>query len=192
MTRHRTAKPGADYYRTPAGTAWHGASILEAMYQPRRGNVTVVDAFAGDGALLDACKDVGFAGVGFDISPRRKDVVRLDVANLHASPLIHAGDVAICNPAYTYWREHVATLTKYFATVIALGPCTLLDSKAELPPGLDQIHFTARPRFLGDQHPMPHAWLVFTRNGCGIVSAEVCSLETRKRINEINKEHRTT
>ena len=191
VTRHRTAKPGDDYYRTPEGTAWHGAAI--AFYAAGVGlgeDPRIVDAFAGDGVLMDACDNVGLCPVGFDLHPRRKDIAKLDVADLGNWQGVNGIRTAICNPAYTHWREHVSLLLDTFHKVVALGPCTLLDSKRQLPPGLVEVHFTPRPRFTGDQHPIPHAWLVFKNGHFGAARMTVPPLETRSVINQLNKEAR--
>lgn len=194
MTRHRIAKAGPDYYRTPEGTAWHGATIARAQaYGPHTVRVrSIVDAFAGDGVILDACKGVGFSAIGFDLHPRRADIAKLDVSALPEWFKANGTRTAICNPAYTYWREHVAALLEHFFCVVALGPCTLLDSKRALPPGLREVHFTPRPRFTGDQHPIPHAWLVFEQGATGPAATTPCALDTRANINRINKEARET
>lgn len=129
MINHRTAKPGADYYRTPPGTAWHGATIAMDLFfgaSVRGEPLRIVDAFAGDGVILDACKHAGLSPTGFDLHPRRKDIDKLDVANLREWPGAADINVAICNPAYTHWRDHVLMLLDVFPKVVALGPCTLL------------------------------------------------------------------
>lgn len=128
--------------------------------------------------------------MGFDSHPRRKGISKLDVADLNEWPGAKGVSVAICNPAYTHWREHVSLLLDTFPKVVALGPCTLLDSKRQLPPGLTEVHFTPRPRFLGDQHPMPHAWLVFEWGHRGAAGMTVPTLELRTTINRLNKEAR--
>lgn len=198
--RHRAAPEGNDFYVTPPGTAWHGATLVHALHERLRGACTVFDAGCGQGALTHELEAMRIAPYSFDMNQAdgfEHDVVDVFGEGLEAYYRDVAGTkgvrVTISNPPYGKWREFVGALLEVSDVVFALGPLTLADAKLELPGQLVAIHVTPRPCFVGkSSHPIPHAWFHLRRDNTSetpwlpaLVTLPDASL--RKQINEHNR-----
>lgn len=77
---------------TPSYVIWN---VLHRFTQP---GDKVLDPFCGSGTTLDVCRDLGRAGVGFDLAPTRPEIQKADARSL---PLKSASvDLVFMDPPY--------------------------------------------------------------------------------------------
>jgi len=77
---------------TPSWVVWN---VVQRFTQPGE---KVLDPFCGSGTTLDVCKDIGRAGVGFDLAPTRPDITQADARSL---PLKNKSvDLVFMDPPY--------------------------------------------------------------------------------------------
>lgn len=99
-SQHYRARDGStaqgDQNYTGATPSWVIWQILDRYTKP---GDTVLDPMCGSGTTLDVCRDLGRAGIGFDLAPSRPDIRRNDARRL---PLDDATvDLAFIDPPYS-------------------------------------------------------------------------------------------
>lgn len=166
----------SDFYRTPA---WCMRAILRHL----PAFWTVIDPCAGDGAMLDAIRDVPranrggipFAHVcgaslrGFEIDEKRFDVARAKHPGVRRAdalaPETYWGffDVATLNPPFSlaeeFVRRAIAEAAPQRATVAALLRTSFLESRERVDlhreHPADVFVFASRPSFVDKDAPRP-------------------------------------
>lgn len=86
--------------RTPAYVIWN---LLERYTRP---DDLVVDPFCGGGTTLDVARDLGRRGQGYDIEPRRDDIVRADARKLPLKGGV--ADFVFMDPPYSTHLDYSA------------------------------------------------------------------------------------
>jgi DNA modification methylase len=78
---------------TPSWVIW------QLLQRYTREGDTVLDPMCGSGTTLDVCTDLGRKGLGFDLNPQRREIVKADARKL---PLPDASvDFAFIDPPYS-------------------------------------------------------------------------------------------
>jgi adenine-specific DNA-methyltransferase len=79
---------------TPSFIVWN---LLTRYTRPKQ---LCVDPMAGSGTTLDVARDLGRRALGYDLSPTRKDIFRVDARHLPAE-LTEKADLVFIDPPYS-------------------------------------------------------------------------------------------
>jgi adenine-specific DNA-methyltransferase len=99
---------------TPSYVIWN---LLQRYTRPKQ---LVVDPMAGSGTTLDVARDLGRKALGYDVSPTRKDIFRVDARHLPPE-LTDKVDLVFCDPPYST-HIHYSDDPRCIGKLSAAGP----------------------------------------------------------------------